>query len=155
MVSRIRPVVVEDIPEVAANLRPADLAEVRASQGATVDVEELLARSVGLSYLVWTYEVDGEPAGLFGVVPTAREYGVPWLLGTPLIGRYPREFWRHSVPAVRYMTQHFPLLANYVDARNAPSIRWLKRLGFTIHPAQPWGVAGLPFHPFTLETGHV
>jgi hypothetical protein len=148
-------VLVDDIPHVAINLRPLDLDEVRASRGDGVDVEELLARSVGLSALAWTYEVDGEPAALFGVVPSAHGYGVPWLLGTPATTRYPSEFWRHSVPAVRRMTEAFALLANYVDARNRPSIRYLRRLGFTIHPAEPWGVAGRPFHPFTLETGYV
>jgi hypothetical protein len=45
----------------------------------------------------------------------------------------------------------FPEMRNYVDARHARSIRWLKWLGFTIEEARPMGFAGLPFHPFGMR----
>ena len=39
---------------------------------------------------------------------------------------------------------------NYVDARHTDAIRWLKWLGFTLHPATPYGPFDLPFHKFTM-----
>ena len=44
----------------------------------------------------------------------------------------------------------FPRLMNVVDVRNGTSIAWLRRAGFTIHPATPVGVKGEPFHLFTM-----
>lgn len=49
----------------------------------------------------------------------------------------------------------FALLTNYVDARNAVSIRWLRWLGFEIEPAAPFGIHGLPFHRFSMRVNHV
>ena len=49
----------------------------------------------------------------------------------------------------------FPYLFNFVDARNMKSIRWLKHLGYAVGPPVPFGVAGLPFHPFSMGACHV
>ena len=39
-----------------------------------------------------------------------------------------------------------------VDARNARAIRWLRWLGFRIHPAEAHGIQGLPFHRFEMRS---
>jgi hypothetical protein len=30
-------------------------------------------------------------------------------------------------------------------------VRWLRRIGFTLHPAEPLGPLGVPFHRFEME----
>ena len=49
------------------------------------------------------------------------------------------------------MLATYPLLRNYVDERNTMAIRWLEWLGFEILPVEPFGVEGLPFHPFEMR----
>ena len=48
------------------------------------------------------------------------------------------------------MLKTYRVLTNYADARNTTAIRWLRWLGFNILPAIPFGLDGLPFHPFEL-----
>jgi hypothetical protein len=49
------------------------------------------------------------------------------------------------------MLQVFPHLINFVHAENRTSVRWLRRLGFTVHPVMPYGRLGEPFHPFEMR----
>jgi hypothetical protein len=49
------------------------------------------------------------------------------------------------------MLKAFPHLVNFVHAKNTTSVRWLRRLGFTLHEAVPYGALGEPFHPFELR----
>jgi hypothetical protein len=42
-------------------------------------------------------------------------------------------------------------LVNFVHAENTTSVRWLRRLGFTVHEAQAFGALGEPFHPFEMR----
>jgi hypothetical protein len=141
-----------DVDALLADLRPADRDEIEALLGPGKErhaVEEGVRRST----LLWVGTIDDRIAAIFGVVPLHMlgGQGVPWLLGTPLIDRYRGAFMRLNRPYIARMLAVFPQLANVVDARNVKSIAWLKRLGFTIHPPQPVGLAGLPFHVFTLS----
>lgn len=133
---------------VAAHARRADRAEFEASSGrsALQVVEDAMASA----HRAWAGYADGEPVCVFGVSPWSwvAGVGVPWMVGTDRLDRAARALLRCSLPAVEVMHTSFPELVNYVDARNVRAIRWLRWLGFTIEPAAPHGIAGLPFHRF-------
>jgi hypothetical protein len=144
-----------DIEALLADMRPCDHDEVLAASG---DVERALVDSVQMSETLNVMEIDGELACMFGLValPTVSpQTAAPWMLGTRLIDRHPSVLVRHSLGYVEAMQARYPHLMNYVDARNTRSIRWLKRLGFQFHEAEPYGVAGLPFHLFQRSAPHV
>lgn len=152
----IREVRAGDAEALLANLRPADRDEVAALLGPGQE-RQAIEGGIALSVLCWTGTVDGEVAAIFGVTPInyLAGQGAPWLLGTPLIERHRGAFIRRNRPYIARMLAVFPTLLNVVDARNTKSIAWLDRMGFTIYPPMPLGVAGLPFHPFVMGALHV
>jgi hypothetical protein len=132
---------------IAARMRPADRDEAWAAARLTPEAALLLSLSV--SPLAWTGRVDGRPECMFG----AGNGGVPWLLGTDAVERHALAFLRSNPAYVARMQARFGRLSNWVDARNATSIRWLRWLGFTIGEPRPYGPLGLPFHPFWMSPG--
>ena len=149
---RLREVADSDLASLVADLRPLDRAEVEAASGETWADE--LRSAISISAFVLAAEDDDGLVALFGVKPVALlgDEGQPWVLGTSRMARHGRSLGLISRRYIAEVSQTFPLLANYVDARNTPSIRFLKWLGFAIAPARPFGVAGLPFHRFELRS---
>lgn len=147
----IRPTEPGDAARLFANLRPSDLAECQAYGQA--DIAAGIEASVRRSVLCWTALVDGEVAAILGVAPLNILTGIgsPWMLGTPLVDRYQRVLVRKTPEYIARMLKAFPHLVNFVHARNTTSVRWLRRLGFTLHEAVPYGPLGEPFHPFELR----
>lgn len=139
-----------DIEAIAANLRKADIEEIHGTLGHR-DCLSVMRAGAQASALLWTIEVGGEPAGLFGVAP-APDCGVPWMLGTPEIERAPKQLTKLGRTYVRLMSDRYATLLNYVDARSLKSVYWLARLGFTVQKeTEPYGVFGLPFHRFGMN----
>lgn len=139
-----------DVEAIAANLRTADVEEIHGSSGHR-DCLAVMRQGAEASALLWTIEVDGEPAGLFGVTP-ADGIGVPWMLGTPALERAPKQLTKLGRAYVRLMNDKYATLLNYVDARSLKSVYWLARLGFTVQKeTEPYGVFGLPFHRFGMK----
>lgn len=141
----------QDIEHVAANLRAADVQELQAVGGPEFDLLRCLFLSVAVSDDVYVaVSAAGEPVALTGVSPVSLlgGLGCPWLLGTDSLMRYPRDIVTHGRQLVCKWELRYSHLFNYVDARNARSIAWLRRIGFTIQPAQPHGLQGVPFHRF-------
>lgn len=151
----VRPVQPGDCEILAAGLRQADYDEVLAASGQ--DPLTVLLESVALTPKVQAALFDGRLACIFGMAPLGLlgDTGAPWMLGTSEIDRHPSALMRHCIPYIAEMLVDRPHLINFVDARNVRSIRWLKRLGFEFHPAQPYGVAGLPFHRFEMRLENV
>lgn len=147
----IRPTEPGDAARLFANLRASDLAECRAygHPGIAASIESSVNRSV----LCWTGLVDGELAAIIGVAPVNMLTGVgsPWMLGTPVLDRHQRVLVRMTPEYISRMLKAFPHLVNYVHAKNTTSVRWLRRLGFTLHEAVPYGPLGEPFHPFEMR----
>lgn len=144
-----------DIEHVAANLRQADRDELIASSGPDMDPVDILAKGVMNATQVWTATTrDHEPCLIFGVNPICLLSGLgsPWALGTDRVFEYPGALVQSGRRYIATMAQHHPHLVNYVDARNTRSIRWLRRMGFTIHPAKPHGPMRMPFHRFEAVT---
>ena len=135
---------------IAENLRHADADELRATHGADVDFKQCLRVAVAISEEVHcAYTAVGEPFAVFGIAPALIDgQGIPWMLGTDIIALYGREVVALSRAHVARWGLKYPCLFNYVDARNLRSIVWLRRTGFSILDAAPYGVEGLPFHRF-------
>lgn len=146
-----RPLQAGDVAYIAEHLREADRREVEAVRGPRF--ADAIARAVLRSSHYWTaVSEEGEPLAVFGVVPVSIISGIgsPWFLATERANEHPRNLVVEGRRYLSAMRAIYPRLYNYVDARNDKSIRWLRRLGFTLHPPQPYGVAGLPFHKFEI-----
>ena len=151
----IRPTLPGDVEILIANLRPSDLAECRAY--GKPDIAAGIESSVKRSMLCWTGLVDGELAAILGVAPVSVMTGIgsPWMLGTPVLDAHSRILVRETPGYIAKMLNAFPHLVNFVHAKNTTSVRWLRRLGFTLHQAVPYGALGEPFHPFEMKAHHV
>lgn len=137
----IRPAIIHDGVALAPHMREADRQEVYAASG--LSPRAALLASIHGSAESWAGLVNGNLTALFGVFGNA-----PWLLGTDGVSQVPMTFLRGSrVVADRWSETYGPL-ENHVDARNETSLRWLKWLGFTIEPAEPWGFEKRAFHRF-------
>lgn len=145
---RITTAAPEDAAFVAANAREADRREFEASSGRTPS--QVVAEAMATADMAFTGWRGGVPVCIFGVSPASLLIGrgTPWLVGTDHLDRCARPLLRVSMPALDLFHARYPELMNYVDARNDRAIRWLRWMGFTIHPAEPHGIAGLPFHKF-------
>jgi len=145
----------EDVLCLAATMRDEDQAEVLAASGHTPlqAVEESLA----VSTRAVAIHLGGKVACLAGVAPrevgntllTSETVGVVWLLTSAVVDKRPRAFFALSRQFLASFQHDFSLLVQFVDARYLKALRYLNALGFEIHPAQPYGVEGLPFHPVT------
>lgn len=137
------------IPELIANMRELDRGELRATSDNPF--HEQLDTSLRWSIAPGAaFSPKGELLCLFGAAPVNMlgDTAVPWLIGTKALSRYPRALKEGAAGYLGAIQQQYPRLYNYVDARNLPSIRWLKRMGFEIEAAEPFGYQSLPFHPF-------
>jgi hypothetical protein len=147
----IRPTEPGDAAQLFANLRASDLAECQAY--GRPGIAAGIASSVNRSALCWTGLVDGELAAIIGVAPVNMLTGIgsPWMLGTPVLDEHSRILVRRTPEYIARMLKAFPHLVNFVHAKNTTSVRWLRRLGFTLHEAVPYGPLGEPFHPFEMR----
>lgn len=145
----IRPTQIGDAEALAANLRESDRAELEAC--GFVDMLTPIAGSVAVSTLCWTATVDGQVACIIGASPLEGSTGSPWMLGTPLLDQHSRVLVRKTPEYIALMLGVFPHLLNYVHAGNTTSVRWLRRLGFTLHAATPYGARGELFHQFEMH----
>lgn len=145
----IRPATFRDA--LTLELRRADRDEVEAMSGR--NPRAVLVESVEKSAKAWAGLADGRLVCLFGVVPLTLIgiTGTPWLLGSPEVCAFSRQFLRRNRAYVAEMLADFPRLANAVDARNAVSIRWLRWLGFQMGEPAIMGVARVPFIPFEMS----
>lgn len=139
------------VDELAAKLREADRWELMASGHA--DHRKAIADSLGLSTHMATALIDGRVAAIFGLVPLSLVTGVaaPWLLGTDLVTQHRRALMRLAPSYIAAMKRAYPHLVNLVHAENEFAVRWLRRAGFVLHPAQPHPASGAPFHRFEMK----
>ncbi len=95
----------------------------------------------------------GIPGALLGVVTTSVLYNVgsPWMLATSRADAFPRAFIAYGRAYTRIMLEEYEALENHVDARNRKAVAWLRRIGYRVGPAEPYGALGLPFHHFRAE----
>lgn len=147
----IRPTEPGDTDLLLENMRPADRAECEAY--GEPDLRTALRASAARSLLCWTVFFDGELAAILGAAPVSVLGGVgsPWMLGTPVLERHQRVLVRRTPEYIAQMLRVFPHLINFVHVDNTTSVRWLRRLGFTLHDPVPYGAQGALFHPFEMR----
>lgn len=146
---RIIPATPAHAARVAADMRQADIDEVRAAAGLD-PCAALLCSMESSDYALCMIDDRDEPFAIFGVGPGLPGTGSPWLLGTPGVERNARWFLRVTPPLLLQMHERYPVLLNYVDARNRASILWLTRwMGFQLDALLPFGVEGRDFFQFS------
>lgn len=143
----IRPTAPGDAEILFANLRASDRTECEAYG---VDILEMIRSSIARSTLCWTGFAEGKLGAVLGVTPLGNTpgIGVPWMLGTPVLDANQRVLVRLTPHYIGRMLAAYPHLTNFVHAKNTTSVQWLRRLGFTLHEAEPFGPYGEPFHRF-------
>lgn len=135
----------------APHVRAAEVREIMDADGLTP--VRLLLREVDRSISAWSWIVDGDVACMFGVVSGAllSDVAYPWFISTPLVDQNARQFARACKAHLPELLAVHSKLSGMVDARYQLSIRWLQWLGAEVGSPEPWGVAGVPFRPFTIE----
>lgn len=146
----LRPATIDDAFDLAPRLRQADLEELEAQDIGYPDV--ILAESVAVSAECLAFVPNGTVEALFGVAD-AGEFGVPWLLGSDELFNQGRLLMTLPRPYLSRWLEKYKLLQNVVHTENIQSIRWLKRLGFTIASPVPLGRG--TFHPFFMASTNV
>lgn len=150
-----RPPIEEDAALLAPRLRAADKAELSAISNRSYGVT--LRLSIVTSDEPMAVVQDNQLIAVFGVgrASVMSTTGVPWLLGSDPLDRLPRTLLPLSRAVITHWRQKYPVMINHVSADHHKSIRWLKWLGFTVHPAEPFGQFGNPFHKFEMRSDHV
>lgn len=149
----VRPVEPGDIEQMLREMRGVDRAEAAAL--GFDDVERGLRESIANSHFARTARINGRLVAIGGCAKhpgsaMLAPIAVPWLVGTDVLARYPGVLQREARRYIAAMLEVYPHLTNVVHIENRVAIRWLKRLGFTIHP--PVRVpTGALFHPFNMR----
>lgn len=127
------PATEDDARELASVLRIEDRLEVEALG---FDAFEGLFQSLIGAQEAWTYRADGQIVCMAGVTSCSLigRRGVPWLLGSVLVGQHRRSFLVETRRMVTHWLTLFDVLSNVVDVRYEAAIRWLRWLGFEIGP---------------------
>jgi hypothetical protein len=143
----IRPATVADCVSLAPRLRKEDAEEAYAASGKFP--EQALRASLGKDTSVVT--IGGTPEMIFGCPRVDEITGSPWMLGTPVVisPKWRTAFLRTTRIAVEAWQDQYPLLHNFIDARNTAHMRWLRWLDFHfIARNDHHGPLGLPFYEF-------
>lgn len=134
--------------QMAPILRAADRAEIEALSG--VSPTEALLHGLHGDACLAGFTGDDRPVCMFGVSQsTGPGEAFVWLMATTELERVGMTFLRQGRAYFDAFHDIYPLLHNYVDARNELHIRWLKWLGCTfIQTNVIMGVQQRPFHEF-------
>ena len=119
----------KEVNYLSTRLRQEDVDECKAHSNSS----PLNALTVGVKYShlpFVIYSNKDEPVFIVGVIPQGKNLGMIWLLSSSEINNMPITFLRNCKTVLRCYSQTFPLLYNYIDARNTLHIKWLKWLGF-------------------------
>lgn len=144
----IREAVEQDIALLKNRLRDADAKEVIAA--GNQDSEEALRQSYARSELRYTVDIDGIPAGMFGVVRSEDNTGNVWFLGTNDMAKIKKTFVKESRKVIARFLIEFQALWNYVDSRYVSSIKWLSACGAEFYD-EPLQIGGVNFLAFVIR----
>jgi len=153
----VRPARWEDVPTLAADLRSADIAELRAASG--LGPQEAISVGVRAGETYVACLPDDTPAFIFGVTEVVpKELGGVWAVATNRFKEIQMQFLRESREATAELCRPYRLTFNYTDARNKLHHRWIKWCGFTfIKRHEQFGAENRPFLEFVriTENQHV
>ncbi len=146
--AEVLPLCAADIPVILPIIRQADRDEI---EGALqIDLSTAIADGLSDCCKASKIVVDGHVVAIFGDSPHDGRTGIPWLISTIHVERYPRAFLQVCKPEVAEMLTRHESLLNFVDVRNTVAIRWLEWLGFTFGEPVGYGPLGMPFKPFCM-----
>jgi hypothetical protein len=145
----VRRATLADAIYIEENLRPADFEEFVMARGRS---PRQLFRISATKPGTMVGLLDDVPACVYGVFPF-EDFAVPWMMGTSAIeGRaIGRILIRHGRKLFAEWAARYGTLRNYVYARNALHIRYIKALGCKLMPPEPAGAIGAPFREFTYN----
>ena len=152
----MRKATVADAEVIAPRMRRADVVEVHRSAG-FLPLEALVRSLMVSEGRAHTLVFNGVPSALWGLaVPPElmSNVGVPWLLATDEVTRYPRTVIGLARTVVEGWQDEFATLLQFVDEENTGALRFLRALGFAIHPPVIYGAARVPFCP-VVRSRHV
>lgn len=149
--AEVFPLTMADIDAIEPLVRQADRDEITEALG--IPMRDALKDGIRHSFKASKIVVEGSVVAVFGDAPVSLlgGLGVPWLISTVHVERYPRAFLAVCKPEVAEMLSRHPDLVNYVDVRNAIAIRWLGWLGFTFDDPEPYGPKGMLFQRFWMR----
>ncbi len=155
MATEVIPVTAAHVADLLANVRAPDVAEFWAAGHVTP--ERAVEMSLKFSREAWAGVEGDDLLCIFGVAGASllSDRGTVWMIGHSRLDTRAGAFLRGCGAQVRAMLRRYEHLSNWVDARNTRAVRWLRWLGFSIHPAVPHGADGLPFHYFEMSRADV
>jgi len=137
----------EDALYLSKNLRQEDINECKAHSN--LEPKTALLNGVKYSHLPLTIFNKDKPVFISGVVPQANNVGMIWLLSSPELEKMSITFLRNCKKVLECFHTTFPVVFNYVDARNTLHINWLKWMGFTfINVYEKFGYEKIKFYEF-------
>lgn len=145
----LRPATPDDTIWLVPRLRERDRQEALAT---FEDLDTAIRHSISASPICDVAEIDGVGIFVIGCAPDANVEGrgIPWLLATTEVAHHPGALTKITKHYVGLFLERWPVLLNFVDERNVTSVRWLRRLGFTVCEPLAFGKNGEPFHPFVM-----
>ena len=140
----------QDVQELAANMRLADVREIRSTTLNMDSIEQLVAFNVGASTAAFTALTDdGSVMAMGGVAPAGDGTGSVWLHGTDLMDSHRISLGRASPALVDLLHAHYSILTNWADTRNTAHINWLRWTGFRfLRTSKTFAHDGTPFVEF-------
>lgn len=141
----------KDIQPIANAMREEDVAELQAGTGNSPAAALLYCffKSIPCMTMI---SANDSPMGMWGVVPEDDGSGRIWMLGTDeMVDHGPSRirFLRESPKFLAGVHAKYPVLFNYVDARNTTHVKWLRWMGFTFLSEHPnYGAEGRLFFEF-------
>lgn len=153
MIGFTRPATHADIAPLVADLREADLAEIKASFGGSPELSLTLGINNGEARVACL--PNGLPAAIYGAVPLHSDetVGVVWMVATNSFQLLHRQFLRESREEIADLCRGYRAVFNFTDARNTLHHRWIKWSGFTIIKRhEEFGAEKRPFLEFVRIT---
>lgn len=137
---------IRHVDEISPRIREIDRAEIWAAGHITP--EESIRK--GIDYEAWAAYFDDEIACIIGCRPITimSDEACPWMIATDVIEKRPVAFLRHCKPVIDLWQEQYAVLLNYADDRNETVKKWVKWLGFTVYPPEPYGYEKMPFCRF-------
>lgn len=138
------------LEHLAINMRDQDLQEIRAMS--RLSPLEALITSYNLStHAFFVLDKEADPIAIFGAAPhPLPDVGIVWMLGTDGIKKEAIGIGRRSRESFETLNEAYPLLWNYIDARNTISLKWLRWGGFEIvGEEEDFGPESRHFYIFT------
>ncbi len=127
---KIRTARERDAVYVFTHLRQEDELEVRTSLPFGADMQAVLLEGFRSCEVAYRIEVDGTPVAVLGLLSTALDVSVVWMLCTDDIGRAAKTVLGRCRDIAAKWYRRYGALLCICDNRNDLHLRWLDHIGF-------------------------